>query len=500
MSKDLLDYLNLVISGSGFAVKNNENQVIKITNFNQITRDKILDITVDNVAESSVYELNSSINIKGFTKPKPKAASGIKTEGSFEGEVEFDTGTVAPATESFEGAPIPPPAPVAGSSSTESGNTINPNIFGDSSYTPDDESPFKNTDDLIDYEEEFNERQSKINDLLPSWVPIKEFKEIARKIKNKGYTYGGFIDGVVYIASKAPKGVEFHEAFHVVFRTMLSDAEIMKCLDEAKKRYTKPTAEQIDRLRNINTAYRKLPVSELVNIYYEEQMADEFMDYMNKDKEGPKGFIEKIFAKIKRFINWVFGGFNKNYIDGLFKKIEKGGFKNSKKLNNIYSTKRQDVFKLLSVNYTVTNDKGVPEKRVFYLPSIISNNIVNRLFKTVFDLQTELGYQLTRYEIKKALEDLTNNYYTAENFNPIINSVDEIKKQDIVTKLQQINAILNEDVNIQYLVQNVATMLDSYKILNFDVDAEQDENDMPTEFGIACGRKYFDFDLPTDEE
>lgn len=498
--KDLLDYLNLVISGSGFAVKNNENEVVKITNFNQITRDKILNITVDNVGASSVYELNSSINIKGFTKPKPKAASGITTEGAFEGTVEFDSGEVGPGTETFEGGSVQPPAPPAeSSSSTESGNDVDPNIFGDTSYVPDEDSPFKNTDELIDYEEEFNERQSKINDLLPSWIPIREFKEIARKIKNKGFTYGGFIDGVVYIASKAPKGVEFHEAFHVVFRTMLSDAEIMKCLNEAKQRYPKPTSEQIDRLRNINTAYQKLPVSELVNIYYEEQMADEFMDYMNRDKEGPKGFIEKIFAKIKRFINWVFSGFNRNYIDRLFKKIEKGGFKNSKKLNNIFSTKKQDVFKLLSVNYTVTNDKGVSEKRVFYLPSVISNNILNRLFKTVFDLQTELGYQLTRYEIKKALEDLTKNYYTAENFKAIIDNVDEIKKQDVVTKLQQINAILKEDANIKYLVQNVATMLDSYKILNFDVDAEQDENEMPTEFGIKSVDEVGGYDSMSKE-
>ena len=491
--KDLLDYLNLVMSGTGYPTKNNEGQVIKITNFNEITRDKILNISTDNVSDSSVYELNSSINIKGFTRPQPKASSGITVEGSFEGTVEFDTGEVGPPDESFEGGPV------EGGASTESGNDIDPNIFGNTSYTPDDDSPFKNTDELIDYEEEFNERQSKINELLPDWLPVRELKEIARKIKNKGFTYGAFIDGVVYIASKAPKGVEFHEAFHAVFRTMLSDAEQMKCLEEAKSRYSKPTSEQIDRLRNINTAYQKLSLNELVNIYYEEKMADEFMDYMNKEKEGPKGFIQKIFNKIKSFIDWVLSGFNRSYIDGLFKKIEEGGFKNAKKINNIYSTSKQDVYKLLSVNFTVKNDKGVPEKRVFYLPSVISNNIVNRLFKTTFDLQSELGYELTRYEIKKALEDLNENYYTLENFKTIIDSVDEIKQKDIINKIQQVKAILNEKSNIEYLVQSVATMLDSYKILSFDIEAEQDENEMPTEFGIKSVDEVGGYDSMSKE-
>ena len=53
-------------------------------------------------------------------------------------------------------------------------------------------------------------------------------------------------------------------------------------------RYGKPTSEQLDELRSLNDKYSNLSLKELTNLWYEEKLADEFMDLMNNKTEDRK--------------------------------------------------------------------------------------------------------------------------------------------------------------------------------------------------------------------
>ena len=55
---------------------------------------------------------------------------------------------------------------------------------------------------------------------------------------------GAVYRGAVYLADMMPKGTAYHEAFHYVFRTFLTDKEINKIINYAKSKYPKPTAKQ----------------------------------------------------------------------------------------------------------------------------------------------------------------------------------------------------------------------------------------------------------------
>ena len=325
-----------------------------------------------------------------------------------------------------------------------------------------------------DYEESLESRQEKLEGILPSWIPIRDLEQIRSRFKNKGFTYGVFIDSVVYLAKNAPKGVEYHEAFHAVFRTLLNDAQISKVLQEAVTRYGKPTDQDIENLRSKSAEYTNLNLDTLVKLWYEEKLADEFQSFMLK-KEKPKTFIQKMFDLIKKFVNWATN--NKSYIDGLFKDIKRGVYKNASAVRNQYYQKSLAAFKTLEFE-----EQYEGAKRTRTLDSRTTSNIANKILKKAFDLSKISD--VTDLDIKNIIKDLIDNYYTEENFEELFKQSTPAKVNSAKKQLSQVRNALSNPKNVTELVKDVQNLLSMYKIVDYTLepDEDQDNQELPTEF------------------
>ena len=133
--------------------------------------------------------------------------------------------------------------------------------------------------------------------ILGDVVSVEDMDILANNLKNGNITVGRFItylqklqDGKSQVKGRIEVGenspFKYHEAFHAVFRLMLTDREINKFLGYAKLEVSKQLskegktlASEIKAMRDLHTIYSDMTDAELENRYYEEYMADKFDEW-----------------------------------------------------------------------------------------------------------------------------------------------------------------------------------------------------------------------------
>ena len=149
------------------------------------------------------------------------------------------------------------------------------------------------------------------------------------------YAYGKFCDGVITISKQAAKGTVFHEAFHAVSQTLLSESEKKTMYSEASKKY-----------------------GNKAEIELEELLAEDFRRYVEIQEKPASSIIERIFKFLKNFINRFVG--NEVYINSLFYRINRGYFadktnglsQNSRRAYSLYKKPEMG----LAYNLMLSND------------------------------------------------------------------------------------------------------------------------------------------------
>lgn len=111
--------------------------------------------------------------------------------------------------------------------------------------------------------------------------------------------YGRFRNGIIEIGRNAARGTVYHEAFHAVTHTLLSEEEKTTLFNEARNKY-----------------------GDLGTIKLEEKLAEDFRRYVQIGESGFSGIVNKIFRTIKHLVNQLFG--KEAYIDNLFYRINRG--------------------------------------------------------------------------------------------------------------------------------------------------------------------------------
>ena len=145
--------------------------------------------------------------------------------------------------------------------------------------------------------------------------------------------WGTFYNAAVYLYEKAGIGADDHEAFHVALRLFTSRDQKTRLFTEAKERYGELTVSELSRLRE---EHPKMTPEGLVLMYYEEKMADEFMEYVQMDGQDiGQGFGQQIKEFFQSLWSWVKSLVNKDVsINELFEQIDKGAYRYRKVLGN----------------------------------------------------------------------------------------------------------------------------------------------------------------------
>ena len=189
---------------------------------------------------------------------------------------------------------------------------------------------------------------------LPDFIQIRDINEIKDRLKAKGYTAGQFtmalrnlaggmsIEGTIYTGPSAM--IAYHEAFHSVFRMLLSDQEQTRLLslakDEVRKKFktTEALMQDMERFKNSHDMYAQMSAKRLEREYLEEYMADEFAKF----KQNPRSTktasgIKSIFNRIIEWVKSVLKAFKKNDLINLYENIDSGKFRNGATQDNFYT-------------------------------------------------------------------------------------------------------------------------------------------------------------------
>lgn len=295
--------------------------------------------------------------------------------------------------------------------------------------------------------------ESEIEDLkriLPSFITIDDISTIIDNLKVNGVTYGAFRDKVIYLnKTKGKPGTGYHEAFHAVFRTILSTQDINKYLkaaeNEFKGDFKVATKELVSRVPQ----YKNKSYKELKELVLEEYMADRFSEFaINKSTKTTGSILKQLFNKI---INIFKAIFNSDNLDTLYNNIYNGSFANSEfRGNRLYST--GTVFKLLPRGETEVGFKYFNPNR----SRVIINTYAALVHKEVINGNTNSKEDILDSLIKQRYDSLDTD---GRDY------VDEVIKTDRDKALK-----ISQDIEDElYLLDPESADGDALKLLKSEV-------------------------------
>ena len=330
------------------------------------------------------------------------------------------------------------------------------------------------------------EKMELLSSIIPTdLIAVRDLETIYDSLANNGITMGAFIDNVVYLSQYSGDKTAYHEAFHVVYRSLLTKQRFDDINVSAKGRYGKPSKKALRELRETSNAYRFLNQKELENLWYEEKMADDFMEYAygRKKIEGANWLV-RLFNKIIKLIKGIAS--RKSDVEGLFSDIYEGKFRTAKTLrsNVIYNKPAFMVIKTRDLNggkisetgFSVLNKQDT--NRITYK---ILNNLINRSARdTGFNPSSGLA-------IVEEIDNIRSNYYNhkvwIEEAKAYMNQPDLTEDQmqehkgklyEKMARIRIINEALDNPENVSNIVKDIQTRLKNYNIFPIDVEHEHD--------------------------
>ena len=328
---------------------------------------------------------------------------------------------------------------------------------------------------------------------LPDFISMEDIETLGDNLKAGGVRVGAFVlglsnigggltvNGTLFTGAKSP--FKYHEAFHGVFRMLLTDAEIKKYLGIARKEVrAKLRAEgksfeaELERFRNSANTYSDMSRERLEQEYYEEYLADEFEKFKaNAKSTQTDSSVKSLFTRIMEWIQSVFKSFTKNQLLTLYENIDAGKFKNAGVSQNQFVTSLMTGVTLeanallpYDTEQNANNkvgyyflDSAIAEPLVssiaaMYIQEIskvrdpnvkrgdILENVIND-FAALYDEETETNQKLSD-EQKKFLPQISEVFY---NFSDELKS-EVYKVLNIITKQTQ-----EEEYNNEYFEEEV---------------------------------------------
>jgi hypothetical protein len=159
---------------------------------------------------------------------------------------------------------------------------------------------------------------------LPAGIQYRDLGTIIDKLGAGKQILGYYKDRAVYVSqSLSAEGTVYHEAFHALFRDIMTADQRAFYIRKAKGKIGKISAKQIEDFRN-ERGYTNKSNVEIENLIAEEYLADGFRSYKLDKKEPADSWFKKFVKTLERIINFFTG--NKDAINALYEQFDKGAF------------------------------------------------------------------------------------------------------------------------------------------------------------------------------
>lgn len=252
------------------------------------------------------------------------------------------------------------------------------------------------------------------NKNMPADFKLEDLSKIIGNLKAEGQILGYYKDLTLYVSKAlSGEGSIYHEAFHGIFRNVLSDKDRSFYIGKALQELGQVTKADVEKFRKERGKFH-LSDAQVIQGIAEEYLADGYKSYKLNKVEPAKGWLAKFVRLIDKIIKF-FTGKSKDIdaITELFNRIDTGYYKNATVVQNF---KGEGVFQIIPSRPVITGTKadGTPLIRKSYMNTYEQNQLLYRIAFEVanspinnFDLRFDFAVSklLQEYDIEKLVAD-----------------------------------------------------------------------------------------------
>jgi len=279
-------------------------------------------------------------------------------------------------------------------------------------------APFQLLGETIDVatNEDLETEAAWLSNALPQiGLSNQALKEIVDLTKINGVVLGLFKDKMIHLNDKlTSKGIIYHEAFHGVFRHLMTQAErdsLIKAVMNDSKHASKFTSESVYKFGK-DRNYSENNYDVLARLVAEEILADGFQSYMLKKKTTePKTALQRFFDMLRKLLEFFVK--NKSLIENTYQKIQSGHYGNRTYQSGIFENKV--AFELIPIQTvrTKTPDGKSQFAKHVTLTTYEQTQLLNIINAQIFSDYTEKESFDVKFQ--KAVDTLLEKVISIEN-------------------------------------------------------------------------------------
>ena len=310
---------------------------------------------------------------------------------------------------------------------------------------------------------------------LPDYIGIADINTLKDNLTATGERVGSFVinihdiaggldvSGTIYTGANSP--FRYHEAFHGVYRMLLTSEQQDAYLKIAKKekkaelrKEGKSLTTELQKFRNSWSAYKNMSQERLEKQYFEEYLADKFEQF-KQDRKGTQtsSIIKSFFNKIIEFVKDIINNFRRNELNTLFENIDAGKFRSAPLAQNEFTSgalgSSVEANKLIPYEAQYENN----EDGILYIPSLVAEPIIKsmsgifieRKFSFVpteevpsFVTEDQLDIIINQFEELYDTDSASNKKYKA-------NSTEKVMLDKITLAFEDFSKDIKKSINDQ---------------------------------------------------
>ena len=374
----------------------------------------------------------------------------------------------------------------------------------------DDEAPFmlRSEEEYQRYtEQSYNEEVQWLNKVLKnSGITLRDLGTIIDNLSAKKQVLGYYKNRAIYVNSVlSAEGSIYHEAFHGLFRDILTSDQRAFYLSKARGKMGLVTKDKIEQFRD-DRNYTNKTDREIVDLMAEELLAEGFRKFKLDQKEPADSWFKKFVRLFERIIN--FFDRNKKAIDDLYRDFD-GGVYSEQVANPANSISKEGVFalaygrpKLVETVDETTGESGFGVISKIPLNMEVQNEVVSKLVYRVANMRE--GTFTSKFD--QAVEELKSEYdieALVANNDPALADAIRNKYQN---KFNEASFILG--VPVRYVLDEaLLNDEDANEVFTEPGDSQETQDfvkDIVREkiesLGLQSGFSSDDIQVPQDEE
>lgn len=315
---------------------------------------------------------------------------------------------------------------------------------------------------------------------LPEFISIENLNTVEQKLAHGNILLGRFNTWMKTIEIGPENAYKYHEAFHAIFRLLLTDTEIDQVLLHARYEVSRNLHQQGKSIEQgivefvaENPVYKLADPREQEDLFLEEWLADQFHSYRQRQlvdasEKKNENLVIKFFKKLLSFLRIIKR--SRQSVPWIFRQIDKGAFRNSQVVDNRFTREVGELNQLVAnkIAYDedyVTGTNGQVSVVKKYLSESDTSRIVGGIVNT-FLKRADAQKSFNKRQLLEEILDSYQKLYLGKSYSNLT--------ADQVDRLEVFKKVFSEQGPRMDIIESADRFL---RMLGFDQEIDSDEFD-----------------------